>query len=540
MSSFTNALSNIESKVEYHEKEINPVLFQDVEMKFGKINIKTGKTEMTQPSQFIYFDLDQSGSMQDSCADGRTKMEHAIHSISNIIKMIVENKELNIWIQVTAFDDMIDTIIYPQKVTEDNFLNLLNKLKRVIPRGGTSIELALNNAKKEIKKFQSSHQEFNITHIFTTDGNPTIGSTDKNILSIISDISYSHIFIGFGLDHSAEIMSALASNKNTVYYFIDKIENGGLVFGEILYKILYVIFWNVTILTNEYAEIYNYKTNEWSSSLLIEDLTSETNRTYHLRSTSPFDSMIRIIGTMEPLHSEEWLLLEEIYLPRHMEKEKEKENEKEKEKEIIIPEIDLTRDIFRHKTLEMIYHSINSIEKSNKYKKQMQTYITQMKKYMSDNDLLQDEMMKSLCDDIYIVIRTYNTEYGNMYACARSNSNGRETSYNVNSIPDHIQTNYCPFIFTTPPALKRQVAACWPRPLIQTSRSWCLPFKEDDKDVTTDENYEVTRLSAEFIFESVMDRDREPEQEPEHMLSPTPLSRHTSITQGIMMREISK
>ena len=49
MSSFTNALSNIESKVEYHEKEINPVLFQDVEMKFGKINIKTGKTEMTQP-----------------------------------------------------------------------------------------------------------------------------------------------------------------------------------------------------------------------------------------------------------------------------------------------------------------------------------------------------------------------------------------------------------------------------------------------------------------------------------------------------------
>ena len=539
MSSFTNALSNIESTIEYHEKEINPVLFQDVEMKFGKINIKTGKTEMTRQSQFIYFDLDQSGSMQDSCADGRTKMEHSIHSISNIIKMIVDNKELDIWIQVTAFDDTVDTIISPQKVTEDNFLNLLNKLKRVIPRGGTNIELALNNAKKEIKRFQTSHSEFNITHIFTTDGNPTLGSTDKNMLSIISDISYSHIFIGFGLDHSVEIMSALSSNKNTVYYFIDKIENGGLVFGEILYKILYVIFWNVTILTNEYAEIYNYKTNEWSNSLLIEDLTSETNRTYHLRSKSPFDSQIRIIGSKELLLSEELLLLEEIYLPPLI--------EIEKGKEFILPEIDLTKDIFRHKTLEMLYQSINSIEKSNKYKKQMQAYITQMKKYMTDNDLLEDEMMKSLCDDIFIVIRTYGTEYGNMYACARSNSNGRETSYNVNSIPPdqtQTQTGYCPFIFTTPPALKRQTAACWPSPLRQTTRSWCLPFKEDDdeEDITTDENYEMARLSAEFIFETDMDREQEQEQEQEqeHMISQTPLSRHTSNTQGIMMREISK
>ena len=65
----------------------------------------------------------------------------------------------------------------------------------------------------------------------------------------------------------------------------------------------------------------------------------------------------------------------------------------------------------------------------------MRQFLTKMKNYSENHDLTDDSTIKSLNDDLVIVIRTLGTQYQAMYSVARSNSNGRECSYNVSEVP---------------------------------------------------------------------------------------------------------
>lgn len=538
----SNAYSNmntglITTNIEFHEKEDSPViLFQDKEMIFGRIKVKSGTVPITNQPQFLYFSLDQSGSMQDSCPDGRSKMDHATHSIINIIKLIVKNKELNIWIQICSFDNIVDKIVDACKIDEDNFLEIINKLKLVIPRSMTNIEMALTTAKEEIEKFKKEHDDtdngivFNVTHILTTDGNANCGCIDKNILSEISDTSYNHIFIGFGLDHSVGLMNKLSSKTNTSYYFIDKIENSGLVFGEIMYKILYVCVKNMVLKNscqNSNVEFYNYKTNEWTRSLVIDnEFTGDTEKTYNLRTLSPLDVEINIWGNTYPFITQtvSRVLNMDCYVP-HLILNDQYDNNTDTDTKPTVIITDLTNDIFRQKTLELIYDSIN-LPKDNEYKKQLVSFLEYMKKYMEDNDKTRDEMLVSLCDDIYIVIKTYGTEYGNMYACARSRSNGREDSYNVTDMPITRNMAYNSLPSSSPPSsnsipfpryMARQTSCTYTNSkLVATEASVLASTDDDDNDYTE--------------YRTIMEN---------HILNTCPLTRHVTSEVKDIMREIS-
>ena len=95
-----------------------PTLFPDEpHLRFGTLKIKIADLPMTKEPQFILFTNDCSGSMDDICSDGRTKMEHSNHTICNIIKMIAMYEETEIWIQVNAFDDQLYEIIPPTRVS---------------------------------------------------------------------------------------------------------------------------------------------------------------------------------------------------------------------------------------------------------------------------------------------------------------------------------------------------------------------------------------------------------------------------------------
>ena len=54
---------------------------------------------------------------------------------------------------------------------------------------------------------------------------------------------------------------------------------------------------------------------------------------------------------------------------------------------------------------------------------------------MSDNDLIDDILLKNLCDDIYISIQTFTTIHGVMYVTSRFESQGSQRAYNVTSVP---------------------------------------------------------------------------------------------------------
>jgi hypothetical protein len=86
-------------------------------------------------------------------------------------------------------------------------------------------------------------------------------------------------------------------------------------------------------------------------------------------------------------------------------------------------------------------------------------FIEEMKKYMTENNLAEDKLLKNLCDDIYICYRTFATRYGDMYVGARQTSQGTQRCYTASHTPvdidDDNNSNNNNKTFPTAPTLKR-------------------------------------------------------------------------------------
>jgi hypothetical protein len=374
---------------------------------FGTLNIQLKETEINKRPIFVFFTNDISGSMSDYCCDERTKMAHSIHAIRNILTLFASySDEIDIWVQVDSFDDNIEKIIPLQKINHLNLDNMLSLLKKMRPRNGTNIELALNNAFKEIQLFKEKNPDYLITHIFTTDGNSTSGSNNVKVLSSLLDREIRNIFIGFGLDHSVLMLNGLANcYEKGDYYFIDDIENGGLVYGEIIHSLLYPCFEDITI-SIENGLIYDYKKNKWNEKLYIHSLFSESNKTYHLSSSNPSLMNVDINGK----------IISGIPLCF-----------KTDNYEIS----NLTPYIFRQKVQELLFLCNDSFMKL-----EIEEVLDKLQKYMNENNLDDDVFLKSLHDDLWLVLNTEGTKLNKMFLTARSNSNGKQLSYNINKVPN--------------------------------------------------------------------------------------------------------
>ena len=387
----------------------------NINTKFGIINIAVQETPINNTPIFVLFTNDISGSMMERCADGCTKMEHSIHTISNILTLFANNStNIEIWVQVNGFDDKHETIIPPQQVTADNLTTLLCLLQKMRPRNGTNIELAIQHANVEMRQFREQHPDFIISHIFTTDGQANIGSCDAKCLSSYVDPQFLNTFIGFGYDHSALILNAMANNANAQYYFIDNIEKGGLVFGEIIHTILYRALTDVVIrVKNESGTIYNYKTNTWDHSITIGSLTGEANKVYHLRCLLPDDLIVEVTGVDVCC-----CIMNREFI----------------ECATRIGSADLSKYMFRQKTQELLYESQQKPHIAD-FKMRLDTHHAKLKRYMELFQLTEDPFFVGIHDDVVIIINTLGTNYSDMFTIARANANGRGLSYNVSDVP---------------------------------------------------------------------------------------------------------
>lgn len=394
--------------INFHQGEkkydnIVPKIFEEEENKFGTMNILMKEMEVSKTPWFIFFSNDISGSMSSLCENNKnTKMEHSNHTIRNILTLFSKySNEVEIWVQVDAFDDHIDKIIPAQRVTEDNIDNLLVSVNKMRPRNSTNIELAINNANKVITNFQKENENFNVAHIFTTDGNATIGIQNINSLSELVNKKFVNIFIGFGLDHSTETLNSLGNYVGGRYYFIDDIENGGLVYGEILHSLLYKCFENIKI-DIQNGEIYDYIKGSWEKTLQIDSLYSQANKTFHISSTTPVLIEISFTGNANKLD-----------IGFMVDIETDKEN------------IDLSKYIFKQKLQELMFRYSNIQEFKNLYEN--------LKLYMEDYK--DDDFLIKLHDDIVVILSSSNTMYGNMFCNALRHSNAKEQVYNVRNVP---------------------------------------------------------------------------------------------------------
>ena len=382
---------------------------------FGKIKLNINKFPITKKHLNLEFNIDNSGSMSDRCADGRTKMEHMNFTVENILRYLQEHN-ISATISVNSFDDTIIKIIKYQNLNSENIEDFAAQIRKIRPNAGTDIGRVLEM--ESIFKQPDNCLSERIFLMFT-DGQATSGRTTnkselKKIADKISDKT-TIVTIGCGLDHDFELLSSIADRKNSSYKFIGKLEEAALACGEVLDKILNKILKNVTIIVQN-GQIYNWKTNEWTDRIETDNIVAECDKTYNIRSSTPDEFRVTInattVETDEPF--------ELSIIDKNMNQ-------------------DLRKDKYRQRTLELLYE-INvynknanhdqTREKNKEFKNKLKELLKEMKIFMDDNQLRDDLFMKMLCDDIFVSHNTFGTAHGHMYTASRQTSQGTQAIHN--------------------------------------------------------------------------------------------------------------
>ena len=414
------------SFIEIHNdnKEIPFELLKDNEY-FGVLTAKMEKVEITKKPLFLLFSVDKTGSMAEIEYGKLTKLNYLIQTFTNIISYLAKQKS-TIYICVQTFNSEVYETIPITKLSDGNVLeNIIQNIQNIIADGSTNIEIALKKAEEKLISYSIQNPTHQIGHIFMTDGDPTDGERDSNILSKLVNENFHNIFVGFGLSHNVKLMRELSNRKNSEYQFVDNLENTSLVYGETIHQFLYPILKNVEIRI-ENGLIYNWKTNNWTNILYETVFVGESEKQYHIKTYDSKNVCAQVYAKIcnNNLKKESNItFIETIYsLPFLI---------SENQSYLIN---DLTNYIYRQKVQELLYIA-RSIDFENKkeFKKTLRNFFSKMHKYMRDNNLLENPFMKLLCEDIFVIYQTIDSSYGLMYSMGRQTTQGRQQTYNIST-----------------------------------------------------------------------------------------------------------
>jgi hypothetical protein len=496
----------------------------NLEERFGIVSINMRDEIPIIPEILFQCTVDCSGSMSDPCADGRTKMAHIIHTLENMIRIFHKKAGSKISIRIQSFDSKvyvnIDTIEDLGQKTQEEIEAIILKVHQIAPQGSTNIEKALKATTTYLDEYIKDHPSAHVAHLLLTDGEITDGSSDKTYLKTLVSNVYPNIFMGYGLQHDNILLTSLASTGlHNEYRLIDNLEKAGLVYGEVIHQLLYTALEDVT-LKAEGCEIYNYSTNTWTTTLDIGHLVGEQQKIYQIRTTRPKEAQISIYGRTihQTKHNE--VLTNDIIFQTHA---------------LPVPQAldpcDLTNYLFRQKTQELLFATKELLEKQHdldqtsndpfdKYaalyktqakaqdkfeefrkqkdelKKKIKDFFKTMLDYIEAHNLKTNVFLKTLCDDIYIAIKSFDTQNGLMYAAARQTSQGRQQTYSCRPASQEPDQDVLPLM---PPSLTRGYSQMTPltRGLTQGSQTFCnpQPIAKEDLDLGSDSNmnYELSQ-----------------------------------------------
>ena len=458
---------------------------------FGILRIDVPVLPISFQPLAILLNLDHSGSMDDPCADGRTKMQHIKHTIRNILRVLMikleENPELTIYMCIHIFSHDVENIL--QKYVKDNKENvvldsdtllegfvritkksvqwIIDEVERIVPWGCTNIELSLKHAKDKMDTFRENHPEFRMAHIQLTDGQATLGKSIPEDLKPFVDTSYRNIFVGYGEDHDGHLMTSLGELSSTCEYkFVDIIENTGLVYGEILYNLLYPLYDSVVYLNvSEGAKIYDWRTNQWVQNMVIPPLSGNSEKIFQVMTdgTVPTDEICVHMGVDMDEPNDNCLFETASSLPRllcqetgefepndlthywlrqltqeHLYMVREFENERASGR---VPM--LSKPMLRRQTAYVDMDDMNLVDvppeleiKHRHIKNALLEHFHELsvyyEAYTEDEESMSLEkkrIVKVLMDDVYVAIQNMGTERGLMYTAARQTSQGRQSTY---------------------------------------------------------------------------------------------------------------
>lgn len=431
-------------------------------------------TNMKHEAINIFAQSDVSGSMSDICKDGRSKMDHIIHVWTNIIHYIADHPEYNISLQLRGFDSNIHPYIDLTKITKENALQLIKDVNNMRPMNTTNIELALTDLAKS-----SSTSTERVYSLLMTDGDVTAGEKNTNKLASIMPVNSQFAAIAFGTDHNAQLLNTLgAIGPNASNWLVSDLEHSSLVYAEILAKWLHHQLDDVE-LAIENGLLYDWTTNTWTTTLRLGSLSAEDKKYFHVKSETPHDVKITVRGIN--IHTKEVFSDDVDVLPELIDPETE------------LPlEIDLTKDIFRLRTQELMFEAKNLSPTAPHYndippppalkrhcpddldlllslslppqqqpvlKREKQLIPTDaimtvetmkgklndfkqlMEKYVKDNQLEEDEFLANLIEDMQMSCTKIGTVNQFMYISARSNSQGRQQTQCVVDTDEDLDTD---------------------------------------------------------------------------------------------------
>lgn len=396
---------------------------EETNYSFGILKIEMEETSIIEKPTFIKFTVDCSGSMDELCKDKNTKMYHLKKTLINIIEYISTLENVNVYIQVDLFDDKINTIIEYIKIEKNNYLSLIEIIKNIKSNGSTNIGAALEHAKKVILKKLEENPLIRPYHIFLTDGFPTIGIDKISLLMEFICYNYANIMIGVGTEHNSKMLQRFASNSRSEYRFIDNGENAGLVYGEVLQKILRPAVEEIELTINN-GEFYDWKQDKWVNKLYEDVIDSESTKIYHFRTKEPYNNEVKINGIVSNSSiTDNQLLCVVESVPDLLDYDTNK-----------MYYTDLSKYIYRQKTLELLsrckeYQKDRYTNEANMLLELLSSFFKNMRKYMKKNELLNDSFMITLCEDITIAFKTLGSSDSQMFCGARQISQGSQYAY---------------------------------------------------------------------------------------------------------------
>ena len=373
--------------------------YDGVNPAFGILKLNVNSFASTSKAIDLQFAIDNSGSMDDKCADGRTKQTNVNFTAGKMIQYL-QSHNIPTNISVDSFDDHVLNVVNSQELSQDNLENIVDKINQIKPNGGTNIAIVLD---KEAKWTQGIVLKERIFVLFT-DGQATTGRAVNApgliILSHNIHPATTIVTIGCGTNHDYEALSGIASRKNGIYKFVSGIEAAAFACGEVLDKIINKVLEDCSItITN--GEIWDWKLNEWTDKTDIDNVVGECNKTYHVRSSTPalFSAEFTgiIVETCEPYQT----TIDQINLDQ-----------------------DVRKHIWRQKTLELLHNAkmAKKREATLDIKKKLKEHLVKMKTFMDENLLRDDLFMQTLCDDIFTTFNAVGTYNGQMFISSRQTS----------------------------------------------------------------------------------------------------------------------
>jgi hypothetical protein len=356
--------------------------------------------------------------MGDKCKDSKTKMQHIQHTMINILRMFSECKTCKYNVSVSIFDNIYKIIFDFSEITENNVDEFIEKIKKIYPRNSTNLVLPIQQTNIEMENRKTAFPEHKQLHILLTDGCDTCNHNVYPELEKIITTKYDFIAFGFGKDHDVKALTIMGKNINCQYGFIDELENAGLVYGEYLHTVLYRLINNITI-TLEDGEIYDWKTNTWSSSLSIPGLDSGVSKTFYVRTHDKENISGTVSGYLESDETKTIKILDDFETLPDLIVDDDDGNKH-------IDPVDLTAHSYRYKTLDLMFRSQHAEDNCETIRTEIRGLFEEIKKYVEQYNLQDDLFIKKIQDDVYILYKTYGTRYFELYSNARQRSQGNQ------------------------------------------------------------------------------------------------------------------